>query len=301
MDYATLGNTGLRVSRLGIGLSEIGYELSIAEEATAARLLNIALDGGVNFLDTSACYDISEELIGRTIAHRRQEYILATKCGHPWAGYPGQAWTARIVRESIDRSLVRLKTETIDLVQLHSCELDVLEQGDVIHALQQAKQAGKTRFIGYSGDNEAARWAVESGHFDTLQTSFNVVDQHARTNLFPAAEARGLGVIVKRPVANGAWGVESSPSRYADPYFARANTMLAQGPIPDTPAHPIALALGFALAYPQVHTAIVGTRNPRHMQANLNWLDSELPVHPEAVTEIARRFDEFGGEWSSLR
>jgi len=160
MGTRIFGNTGLTVSRLGIGLAEIGFELTLEEINTASNVLNTALDAGITFLDTSACYDISEELIGRTIAHRRDEYTLATKAGHVTGGYVGESWTAQTVRDSIDRSLVRMKTDHLDLVQLHSCNVDVLERGEVIAVLQQAKQVGKTRFIGYSGDNEAALWAV---------------------------------------------------------------------------------------------------------------------------------------------
>jgi len=293
----TLGQTGLEVSRLGAGLSEIGYRLTFAEEERASQVLNQALDAGINFLDTSACYNISEELIGRTIAHRRAEYILATKCGHVTGGYRGREWTAQTVTDSIDRSLVRMKTDHVDLVQLHSCGLDVLEKGEVIQALQAAKEAGKTRFIGYSGDNEAARWAVDSGLFDTLQTSFNLVEQHARTKLFPQAKAQGMGIIAKRPIANGAWGAARSPSGYADEYFQRAQAMLAEGPLPEAPDNRILLALGFTFAHPEVDTAIVGTHNPAHMQSNISMVENELPIAEAAVAELHRRFDRLGQDW----
>ena len=301
MDFNPLGTTGLNVSRLGAGLSEIGFDLTLAEENTAGQVLNSALDGGINFLDTSACYGISEELIGRTVAHRRADFVLATKCGHTWDGYTGQPWTARIVQDSIDRSLTRLRTDYLDLVQLHSCEINVLERGEVIQALLDAKQAGKTRFIGYSGDNEAALWAIRSGYFDTLQTSFNLVDQHARTRLFAEAKKRGVGIIAKRPIANGAWAAPASPSSYADPYFERAQKMLESGSIPHAPENPVVLSLGFTLAHPEVDTAIVGTRNPQHMQANLTWLENELPVAPEAVQVLQSRFDRLGENWVQLR
>jgi len=301
MEMRTLGNTGLEISRLGAGLSEIGSRLSLTDEDTAARVLNGALDGGINFLDTSACYGISEELIGRTIAHRRHEYVLATKCGHITGGYAGEEWTAKTVTDSIDRSLERMRTDFIDLMQLHSCEVDVLERGEVIEALHVARQAGKIRFIGYSGDNEAAQWAVESGIFDTLQTSFNLVDQRARTRLFPQAKAKGMGTIAKRPIANGAWGVSKSPSAYADGYFERAQIMAGNGLIPNAPKDRILLALGFTLAHDEIDTVIIGTRNPAHMQANMELVEAELPINPEAVEALHRRFDEVGKGWVQLR
>ncbi|MCD6286484.1 MAG: aldo/keto reductase [Anaerolineae bacterium] len=159
METRVLGRTGLEISRLGVGLAEIGG-LDLAEAKQAAEVLNLALDSGITFFDTAACYGNSEELIGRTIAHRRAEFVLATKAGHVAGGYDGESWTAQTVRDSIDRSLKRLRTDHLDVIQLHSCDVDVLERGEVIEVLQEAKQAGKTRFIGYSGDNERALWAV---------------------------------------------------------------------------------------------------------------------------------------------
>ncbi len=300
METRKFGNTGLEVSLLGAGLAEIGNRLTLAEEAQAGAVLNAALDGGINFLDTSACYGISEELIGRTIAHRRSEYILATKCGHVAGGYQGEPWTAPTITDSIERSLKRMKTDHLDLVQLHSCGVDILEKGEVIEALLAAKKAGKTRFVGYSGDNEAAAWAIDSGLFDTLQTSFNLVDQRARTRLFPQAKAKGMGIIVKRPIANGAWGAAKSPSGYADRYFERAQAMAAQGPLPQAPENRIVLALGFTLAHDEIETVIVGTQNPDHMRANLQWMEAEFPIASETVAELHRRFDELGQDWVQL-
>jgi aryl-alcohol dehydrogenase-like predicted oxidoreductase len=300
MEKRTLGRTGLEVSRLGVGLAEIGFGLTLADAAQALRVLNMALDGGINFLDTAACYGISEELIGRTVAGRRHEYVLATKCGHVAGGYEGESWTAQTIKDSIDRSLKRLKTDYVDLIQLHSCGLDILEQGEVVQALLDAQQAGKARFIGYSGDNEAAKWAIESDLFDTLQTSFNLVDQGARTHLFPQAQAKGMGIITKRPIANGAWGASESPSDYAAGYFRRAQEMAALGPIAGAPEDRILLALGFTFAHDAVDTIIVGTHNPDHMQANLNWVKAELPIAAEAVEELYYRFEQVGNQWPQM-
>jgi aryl-alcohol dehydrogenase-like predicted oxidoreductase len=289
MEMNTLGKTGLRVSRLGAGLAEMGH-LSLDQEAIASELLNAALDGGINFLDTAACYGNSEELIGRTIAHRRDEYILATKAGHVTGGYDGQPWTASTIQDSIERSLKRMKTDHLDLVQLHSCGVETLEQGEVIQALLDARQAGKTRFVGYSGDNEAAVWAVKSGHFDTLQTSFNLLDQTPRKELLPLAKEQGLGVIIKRPIANAVWAAPSASSRVT--YRERAEEIQSEGEIPGAPGDPIALAIGFTLAHDEVDTAIVGTSDPGHMKANIKLVEWQLPLPDETIEELHRRFDQ---------
>lgn len=300
MEMNPLGNTGLSVSRLGVGLARIGYELTMADIEEAGQVLNAALDDGINFLDTAACYDISEELVGRTVAHRRDEYILATKCGHVTGNASGESWSAQTIQNSIDRSLQRMKTDHLDLVQLHSCDIGILQRGEAVEALQSAKQSGKTRFVGYSGDNEAALWAVNSGIFDTLQTSFNVVDQQARINLFEPAKSKGMGIIIKRPVANGAWRSEHSPYGYADEYFSRAKVVSDKGAIEGEPNDRMLAAMGFVLAHPEVDTAIVGTRNPAHMHKNVEQVETKLPVSTKFVEELHSRFDMVGGQWSQL-
>jgi aryl-alcohol dehydrogenase-like predicted oxidoreductase len=291
MEMRTLGRTGLRISRLGIGLAEIG---SLSDASAAGQVLNAALDGGINFLDTAACYGRSEEWIGRTVAHRRDEYVLATKAGHAVAGYKGREWTAATVRDSIERSLSRLETDHLDLVQLHSCSVEILERGEVIQALLDARQAGKTRYVGYSGDREAALWAIDSGVFDTLQTTFNLADQRARAQVLPKAKAAGMGVIIKRPIANAAWNAGPDASETRVWFRQQADAMFDMDPIPGVPENPFVLYLGFTLAHAEVDTAIVGTRNPEHVAANIALVENELPIPAALVAELHRRFDRLG-------
>jgi aryl-alcohol dehydrogenase-like predicted oxidoreductase len=298
MEKRRLGKTDMYVTRLGFGLAEIGS--ASHDDAHISEVLNAALDAGINFLDTAACYGLSEELIGKAVSQRRDTFYLATKAGHVTGGYQGEEWTAQTIRDSIDRSLERLKTDHLDLVQLHSCSVEVLERGEAIEALQEAQREGKTRYIGYSGDNEAASWAVQSGVFDTLQTSFNLVDQKARLGLFADAKAKGMGIIVKRPIANSVWGAEASTSSYADAYFERAQRMGMSEPLPGTTLERIELALGFTLAHPEVDVAIVGTKTPKYMRANVAFIESGDALSEEAVDELHRRFDAHGQDWPQL-
>ncbi len=305
MERVPLGNTGLETSRLGIGLSEIGDELSFEEVEQAGELLNDALDRGINFLDTAACYGISEELIGRTVAGRRDDYILATKTGHVTGGYNGEEWTHQTVADSIDRSLERLRTDHLDIVQLHSCDIEVLERGEVIRALEDAKAAGKLLHVSYSGDNDDAMWAVDSGLFDTLQTSLNLTDQGGRTSgLVAAAAARGMGIVIKRPIGGGTWArakqAASALRQYDSEYLERAAAMWAGKDLPDEPQDGITLALGFTLAHPEVDVAIVGTKNPSHMRSNLELFERGLHVPESTVAELRARWDRLGGDWKQL-
>jgi len=303
METKRLGKTDLEVGRLGIGLSEVGFNLEMADVDQARDVINQALDSGVNFLDTAACYGISEELLGVVASDRRDEFVLATKAGHFLPRGEGEDWTYDLVISSIDRSLELLKTDHVDIVQLHSCVVEVLERGDVIRALQDAKAAGKTRFIGYSGDNENAKWAVTSGLFDTLQTSFNLVDQDARTNLFADVEARDMGLIIKRPIGNAVWGAAVDPkpyrhmSDYTEEYFRRAGVMSAEGPLADDPEDRIRLALGFTFAHPEVDVTIVGTQRPGHMKSNLEMVSDPLGVSDATVSDLHARWDKLSAGW----
>ena len=303
MERVAFGRTGLTVGRLGLGLSEIGHILTMADVDQATKVINIALDNGVDFVDTAACYGIAEEIVGRTVSNRRDEYVLETKAGHITGGYQGEEWTAKTVADSVDRSLTRMKTDHLDIALLHSCGVDVLERGDVIRVLQDAREAGKTRFIGYSGDNEPARWAVDSGLFDVLQTSYNLADQKARNGLLQAADEKGMGIVAKRPVANAVWGVPEVPrpypriGHYGEEYFRRAQEMLSLGPVSGAQAGGIRLALSFTFARPEIDVAIVGTLDPDHMASNLKLVDGDLSLEAEMLEELYRRFDQLGSDW----
>lgn len=283
METAILGKTGLEVSRLGIGLAEIGS----VDASAAESVLLAALDGGITFFDTAACYGRSEEWVGRALSTRRDAFVLATKAGHVTGGASGEEWTADTIRHSVERSLTRLKTDHVDLLQLHSCGLEVLKRGEAIGALLDARQEGKTRFIGYSGDQEAAEWAIECGHFDTLQTSFSVVSQGARRlRLVERADEAGMGIIIKRPIANAAWTGHSSNAAAV----RIAAALAAMGPIPGAPEDPIAMSLGFTLGHSAIDTAIVGTRNPDHVVHNIAIVE-EQPILPDRVIdELHQRF-----------
>ena len=303
METKRLGKTDLEVGRLGIGLSEVGFNLELADVDQARDVINQALDNGVNFLDTAACYGISEELIGMVVSERRSEFVLATKAGHYLPRGDGDDWTYDLITSSIDRSLERMKTEYVDLVQLHSCSVEILERGDVIRALQDAKAAGKSRHVGYSGDNESAKWAVTSGLFDTLQTSFSLVDQSARINLFEDVEANDMGLIIKRPIGNAVWGAVADPRPYTHipeytlEYTRRSGVMGEEGPLANDPNDRIRLALGFTFAHPEVDVTIVGTQRPHHMKSNLEMVSEPFSITDATVSDLHARWDKFADGW----
>lgn len=276
----------MNVSVLGFGGAEIGY--TETPQGIVDQLLNAALDAGLNVIDTAECYRGSEVAIGNAVSHRRDDYYLFTKCGHA-SGLDMPDWDPEMLALSIDRSLERLKTDHVDLIQLHTCGEDVLRKGDVIDVIQRAKEAGKTRYIGYSGDGNDARYAVECGAFDALQTSVNIADQEAIETTLPVARRKGMGIIAKRPIANVAWREEPPAGAYRRIYWERLNRLkyaFLEGDIPSS----VATALKFTLAH-QVDVAIVGTEKPDRWKTNARSL-SEGPLAPDIIAEIRSRWKE---------
>ena len=288
MERRRLGNTDMVVSALGFGGSEIGYQRVSA--AAVSRLLGAALDSGLNVIDTAECYEDSESLIGQAVAGRRRDCYLFTKCGHARTGWRG-VWRPAALLASIERSLRRLRTDCLDLIQLHSCSLAVLRRGDVIEALERARERGWVRYIGYSGDRAAALHAVECGRFDTLQTSVSIADQEAIELTLPRARARRMGVIAKRPLANVAWRYPRKPGEpYYQTYWSRLRALdypFLRGNLESAAA----TALRFTLGVAGVHTAIAGTTKLDRWAQNAAVLE-DGPLPAEETKQIRARWRE---------
>jgi len=294
MEQRQLGRTDIVASVLGFGGSEIGYQG--VSPRTVARLLGSALDAGLNVIDTAECYDDSEALIGKAIGARRREVALFTKCGHA-GGWSSADWRCAPLLASIERSLRRLATDYVDLIQLHSCSLGELRKGEAIEALERARERGFTRYVGYSGDGEAARYAVECGRFDTLQTSVSIADQDAVERTLPLARERNMGVIAKRPLANVAWSYAKKP---AEPYYQTYWSRLRKLDYPflkTSPDRAVGTALRFTLRVPGVHTAIVGTTKPERWQANAALLQAGALPAAEFERIRARWGEVAGASW----
>ena len=274
MDVTVLGFGGAGIA--GESIENIG------------NVLNSALDAGINVIDTAECYEGGEKSTGNAISKRRDEFFLFTKCGHP-RGIGSADWSASSILESIERSLRRLQTDRIDLIQLHGCSEAVLKKGEAISALEKARERGWVRYLGYSGDGHPARFAVECDAFDALQTSINIADQEAVSQIAPLTRARNIGLIAKRPLANFAWKTGHKPiNSYHHQYYERLRKLNFDFLRNDEGS--IAIALRFVLSVPGVHTAIVGTTKPERCQENARLLESR-PLPQNEYKAIRERWD----------
>ena len=274
------------VSLVGLGAAQVGADAVTEEDAE--RLLNTALDLGVNLIDTARGYGLSEERVGRHIAHRRAEYLLSTKVGYGVEGH--EDWTGPCVTAGVERALRVLKTDVLDVVHLHSCPRDVLDRGDVTDALLACAERGLVRVAAYSGENDALDAALDSERFGGWMASLNVCDQRIIDDQAP--RMGGAGFLAKRPLANAPWIYAERPvGRYAEEYWVRWKAMgLDLGEEPD------GTALRFAAFQPGVTCVVVGTKSPERLTRNVE-LVGRGPLEPERVAGIRRAFAAHDDGW----
>lgn len=211
MRFRSLGRTGLRVSEIGFGAWGIGGDgggavaYGPADRDQSIRALQVALDRGINFYDTSDFYGHgrSEELIGEAFAGRRAEVVVASKAGMLEDGSKTDFSPAHL-RRALEASLRRLRTDYVDLYQLHSPPPEELSD-DVVATLISFKKEGKIRAYGVSARSpEEAKKAVERFDFPALQVNFNLIDSRAADcGLFALAGRKGAGVVARTPLSFG--------------------------------------------------------------------------------------------------
>lgn len=296
MIFNKLGHSGLEVSALGFGAMHINDERTT--EAEAGALLNHVLDQGINLVDTARGYGLSEERIGRHIAHRRAEFVLSTKVGYGVEGLPD--WTYDCIVAGVERALRLMKTDWLDIVHLHSCPLATLKQGDVIRALDDCRAAGKLRVAAYSGDNAEIDFAIASGAFGSLQTSISVCDQAHLKARAARADHAGIGVIAKRPLAGAVWRHAQRPNDFAEGQYWDRFKAMGIPSAADRAADWGDLALRFAAFHSGAASAIVGTTRPANLRRNLDAI-ARGPLPAERVVSLRAAFDHHGGDaWPGL-
>ena len=285
-----LGDSGLSVSALGFGAGHL--DTADLSDADAQALLDHAFALGVTFFDTARGYGASEERLGRWLPQHRDEVVVSTKVGYDVPGH--EDWTAGAVTGGVERALRLLRTDVIDVVFLHSCDLDVLERGEVVEALLACREKGTVRVPGYSGENAELAWAAEAGVFGALQTSVNLADQRSTREVLPGAARRGIGAVAKRPLANVAWRhIERPVGTYGETYWVRLREMGLAPMVDDW----VGTAARFAAFSSGVDTAIVGTSRSEHLAAAAEAVDrGPLPAVERTRWDVA--FAGHADEWT---
>ncbi|MEE1832157.1 aldo/keto reductase [Streptomyces sp. SP17KL33] len=301
MQYRTLGRTGVRVSSLALGAMNFGrIGRTTQDEATA--LVDAALEAGVNLVDTADMYGDgeSEEMVGKAIAGRRDDIVLATKAGMPMGEELNhRGGSRRWLVTALDDSLRRLGVDHVDLYQLHRWD-PATDDEETLSTLTDLRRAGKIRYFGSSTFPAhrivQAQWSAREhrlGRYVTEQPSYSVLQRGVEAHVLPVAEEYGLGVLVWSPLASG-WlsgavregrAVATSrsafmPDRFdmALPYNRARLAAVEQLAViaEEAGLTLIQLALGFVTAHPAVTAALIGPRTPEHLRAQLAAADTVL-------------------------
>lgn len=274
-----LGRTGLRVTRLGYGAAH----RKPMDDRQRNVILNAVLDSGINFIDTAISYGNSEEIIAKFIGHRRSEFFIATK---------GHVWTMDGIIDGLNRSLRRLKTEYVDVMQLHGPTVEECKKGDLVKALQKLRQQGKVRWIGVSTNLPDLVSYLRWGVFDVFQIPYSALERDNEDLLYTMAKS-GAGIIIRGGIALGEPGIgKGSPQQWAKFQEAGLDELRQSGESRS------AFMVRFTLTHPYTQTNIVGTTNPEHLEENVQAV-LRGPLPGEIYIEAKRRLDAVGVEPTS--
>jgi aryl-alcohol dehydrogenase-like predicted oxidoreductase len=296
-----LGRTGSDVTILGYGAMELrgqprGPEIT---DEDAGRLLNAVLDGGINLIDTSPDYGRSEELIGAHLGRRREEYFLASKCGCP-IEFPADVpppyphdYSQRNVRADVEQSLRRLRTDRLDLVQVHmSPSKATLDENGTVQVLKELQAEGKIRFIGMSGILPNLPDHIAMNVFDAFQIPYSAV-QRDHENLVTEAAANGAGTLIRGGAARGAASEEKNWTvgpLTQDPGVGQRNweTSGVADLLREAGIGRQEFILRFTLSHPGLSTTIVGTASPAHLADNIATAEKG-PLPADLYEEAKKR------------
>jgi len=312
MQYRTLGRTGIQVSTLALGAMNFG-RIGRTSQDDATAIVDAALEAGINLIDTADFYSAgeSEELVGKAIAGRREDIVLATKAGLPMGEERNHRGASRrwLVTE-LDSSLRRLGVDHVDLYQIHRWDPSTGDE-ETLSALTDLRRAGKIRHFGSSTFPAyrivQAQWAARDNHlgrYVTEQPGYSILQRAVETHVLPVTEQYGLGVLVWSPLASG-WlsgavreGREVATSRStlrpqmfdtavpANRAKLDAVEKLA-GLADEAGLTMIQLALGFVTAHPAVTSALIGPRTLDHLHSQLAAADTVLSADVlDAIDEI---------------
>ena len=289
MEQRTLGETRLRATVLGYGAMELRDPGRVSDRQ-AQHLLGAVLDGGINFIDTSPDYGVSEDRIGTYLCHRRSEYVLATKCGcnvddRGTGGDPGHVWTREHLLANIEQSLRRLRTDHVDVWQMHNARVDDVDGAGLLEVMREVQAAGKVRHVSISSTMPDIQTYVARRAFATYQIPYSALQREHELVIGEAAAA-GAGVIIRGGVAKGEHAARTS-DRWTLWETCELDEFVAEGESRS------GFLLRLTITHPGMHTTIVGTSNPQHLADNLAAVERGT-VPEDTYAEIKRRLTQAG-------
>jgi len=279
-----LGRTSLEVTQLGFGAAELSGG-NVTEEQSE-RILNAVLDAGINFVDTSVDYGLSEGRIGRYISSRRSEYYLATKCGcNPQDKgdhiETPHVWTRENLFRNIHGSLERMKTDYVDVLQMHNPSPDDVRRGNLVEALCEIQSQGMSRFIGISTTLPHLLEFLEMDVFDTFQIPYSCLWPGHYEAITQVGQT-GAGLVIRSGMGLGGPDAEQPALRNIDLWKQAKLDELCKD------IKPSELILRYTLSHPYCHTTLVGTRSPDHLLDNLAAA-AKGPLPTDLRAEVKQR------------
>ena len=288
---ATLGRTGLEVTRLGFGCALWRPNITHWTPEQAETVWNTALDSGINFFDTAYDYIYSEEWIGNILQSRYNEFYLATKGGCtdslPTENASDHVWTRDNLLRNIEISLRRLNRDNLDIIQLHNATVEQCENGNLVRTLNDIKDQGLVKWIGASTTMPDLPSLLQWGSFDVMQIPYSALDREHEDWITKAA-SEGVGIIIRGGVAQGEHGVGRGLSGTWDTFQkAGLNELMDEGESQSS------FVLRYTLSHPHADTIIVGTTRTDHLQENIN-ATKKGPLPPDVYLEAKKRLDSVG-------
>ena len=280
MNYRPLGNTGLTVSEVTLGTVELGMDYGFRgseydrrpDPEEAVQLIHRALDLGINLIDTARTYGESERLIGQVLTGLSERPYIATKVFLPDVDNKVFDITLRHrILNSIETSLKELRTEVIDLLQIHNTRIETLQCEECLELLEEVKRKGLVRIIGassYARGEEVPLASMRDKRIRVLQMPFNLLDQVVSRRVFPEAAEQNRGVLVRSAFLRGVLTdqVNSIPERLAPLSAAALNALrISRGEVESLSE----AALRFCLSFAEVSSVIIGVRSLAELEENL--------------------------------
>ncbi|MEO1412563.1 MAG: aldo/keto reductase [Bacteroidota bacterium] len=319
MNYRTLGKSNFQISELSLGTWQVGGKWGSGfDDALADRILQEAADQGINFIDTADVYEDgqSERAVGRLVRSRSERIYVATKCGRKINPHRSEGYSPEVLQQFVEDSLRRMQLESLDLIQLHCPPTAVYYRPEIFELFDRLREAGKIRHLGVSVEKvEEGLKALEYPNVTSIQIIYNVFRQRPQELLFREAQRRGVGIIVRVPLASGLLtGLYRADTHFAPTdhrHFNREGEAFDRGETFAGIDYELGLravealrrefprvenlapvAIQWVLRHPAVTTVIPGASKVAHLHSNLSYQQLPAPTEAQlqAIDEIYQQY-----------